>query len=78
MSMNLCFDVKGGAGMVDFPYQTSTELTYAVLNEKDDDKRLALIRKDIESWGRSKEEIERIMGEVEALMKSPNLELSLI
>lgn len=78
MSMNLCFDVKGGAGMVDFPFQTPEELTYAVLREPDNDKRLTLIRKACEGYGWSKEDIETTLSEIEALMKSPNLELSLI
>jgi hypothetical protein len=77
MSTNLCFDVKGG-GMVDFPFQTTTELTYAVLKEQDHDKRLALIRKELEKNKYNKKEIKDTLTEIEALMKNPNLELSLI
>lgn len=77
MSMNLCFDVKGG-GMVDFPFQTPTELTYDVLREPNNDKRLALLRAAMEKWSWDKKQIEETLGTIEALMKSPNLELSLI
>ena len=78
MSMNLCFDVKGGKGMVDFPFQTPTELTYAVLKETDNTKRLEMPRSAMEEYGWHKKDIEETLEEIEGLMKSPNLELSLI
>lgn len=78
MSMNLVFFVKGGEGMVDFPFQTPTDLTHAVLKEKDDSKRLALLRKACEDWKWSKKDIKRSLGIVEALMKSPTLEMGMI
>ena len=78
MSMNLIFDVKGGAGMVDFPFQTSTDLTYAVLKEPDNDKRLALIRKELKQNTYTKKEIAEMIERIKALMKNPNLELTLM
>jgi hypothetical protein len=75
--MNLVFEVKGG-GSVDFPIQTPTKLTYAVLKEKNIDKRLALIRKEIESYGWGKKDTTERMNEIKVLMNNPNLELTFI
>jgi len=77
MSMNLVFEVKGG-GSVDFPIQTPTELTYAVLKEKDINKQLAMIRKEIEGYGWEKKDTNERMNEIKALMNNPNLELTFI
>ena len=83
MSMNLCFNVKkcktcGHFGHVEFPFQTSTYLTYAVLALKTIEERLALIRLTITNYGWDKEDIEKYMCEIEALMTSPTLELGMI
>ena len=77
MSMNLTFDVKGG-GTVDFPIQTSTNLTFAVLKEKDINKRLDMIRKEIEGYGWGKKDTNDRMNEIKTLMNNPNLELTFI
>ena len=83
--MNLIFDVKEGAGMVDFPWQTPTELTYKVLALETKEEQLSLLREWAEEHLYSYEPantrergIASTMAEVEALMASPNLELSLI
>jgi hypothetical protein len=75
--MNLCFEVKGGAGIVDFPFQTPTSLTHAVYNESSNEKRLMLIRAYLdERQSDDKEWVEEVFAEVKALMESPNLELT--
>ncbi len=78
MSMNLCFDVKGAPAIVDFPFQTPTDLTYAVLEEEDPEKRLILIETQLIEWGFNEEELAYKMAEVKALMDSPNLKLTMI
>ena len=40
MSMNLCFNVKNGEAIIDFPYQTATKLTYAVMDTKTNEEKL--------------------------------------
>ena len=79
MSMNLIFDVKESPAIVSFPYQTSTSLTFAGLAEDDNDKRIALIKEDIDGWANyDDEEKKDMLNEVVALINSPALELSLI
>lgn len=50
MSMNLIFTKPCGCHE-EFPYQTSTSLTYAVLGAHTREEQLELIRKDLESHG---------------------------
>lgn len=76
MSMNLIFDVKGGAGCVDFPFQTPTTLTKAVLRAEGQEAKLKLIREELEGRGCIPEDIVSVLEEVKALMDNPNLELS--
>ena len=85
MSMNLCFDVVGGAGMVEFPWQTSTNLTYEILAMPSKEEQLKALKKYIQKEmylyeeGSERERWqEQTYAEVEALMTSPNLKLSLI
>ena len=77
MSMNLIFNVKGGAGCVDFPFQTPTSLTYQVLAAESKQKQLQVIYDYIDKW----EDIgfgKAIKKEVADLFDNPNLELSII
>ena len=74
MSMNLHFKVKGGAGFVDFPFQTPTTLSYAVLAESDREKRLKLIR---EYLGKHAYTV-KLIREIRELMENPNLELTVL
>ena len=79
MSMNLIFEVVGVDACVDFPFQTSTNLTYAVLKEPNLEKRLKLVKSDIDTWiGWSKKEKADMYKKCEKLMRSPKLKLSLI
>ena len=79
MSMNLVFDVKNNPhGMVDFPFQTSSELTRDVLDEPCNNKRIEIIRSRITEYGWDSEDIDRIMSEVITLINCDTLELSII
>ncbi len=83
MSMNLCFEVKKcdkchRGPMVDFPFQTPTELTWAVLRAEGNDARLKLIQDQLEKWKWSIEDINRTMEEITTLINDPTLELSYI
>jgi hypothetical protein len=78
MSMNLCFDVVGG-GHAEFPYQTSTKLTYAVLEAKTADERLQLILNDLISRDFDEYEVYGdLKQEVSILLNNPNLILTMI
>ena len=78
MSMNLIFDVKGGSGIVDFPFQTSTDLTYAVLNAKTKEEQVALVEKEMRERGFKNHQIKEQLGTVKALLSNPNLSISMI
>lgn len=83
MSMNLIFNIKksenwkGGCHCIEFPYQTSTDTTYAVLAAKTIKDRMKLIEKDLSHMD-DKEYKDLILEEVKYLMEDESLELSLI
>ncbi len=74
MSLNLVFLVKGG-GVVQFPIQTTTKVTLAVLNTKSVRKRLSIINEELKWWGWAKESRVETLKRIEALMDNPNLTL---
>ena len=78
MSINLFFKVKNGAGMVDFPFQTSTDLTYAVMKAKGREEQIKLLSDEMRLWGWGLADINEMLAEIEALMDNPNLELGYI
>lgn len=49
MSMNLAF--QKGKAIADFPFQTPTVLTRAVLAAVEQEKRLQLIENELKAWG---------------------------
>ena len=76
MSMNLNFCTKSNPpAFIDFPFQTPTVLTYAVMAEKDNTKRLKLIREHMITSGWEQENINRVMAEIEIMVNNPKLEL---
>jgi hypothetical protein len=75
MSMNLIFEVKGSSAYVDFPFQTPTDLTYAVIREKDIEKRIELIRNFLNTL-RNKDANAYLMVECDTLMRDDKLELT--
>lgn len=76
MSLNLCFDVVGGAGMVEFPFQTTTALTRKVINEPDREERIAILSEYVRSTFEDQGWAEEVIAEIRALMSNPNLRLS--
>lgn len=79
MSMNLYFETLDGAGMVDFPFQTPTELTYAVLKEGNTPtQQVELVRDFMTTCHWPEDDIKRVMSEMQALMDSPHLQLTLM
>jgi hypothetical protein len=76
MSANLIFKVKGG-GHVDFPFQSPIDLTYAVLAEPNIRKKLTLIDEKMQRWWWGKETRQKIISNIEALLKNPNLILTM-
>ena len=80
MGMHLVFDIKGSSSgaCVDFPWQTSTDLTWAVLGEKNKEKRIALIEKDVRSWrDMTDEKFERVMDKVKTMLNDDTLEIGI-
>ncbi len=71
MSMNLCF--MSGKYFIEFPYQTSTNTTYAVLNASSLEERIDLIRKELEEC----ESLE-LLPECIEMMTDKSLVLSII
>jgi hypothetical protein len=77
MSMNLMFAVRGG-GAVDFPFQTPTKLTYAVLAAPGKATRLQLLDDAMKEWGWSNTVRVEKMRAIKALMQNPALTLEMI
>ena len=77
MSMNLIFETKDGH-VVDFPFQTPTELTYKVLNEESQELRIKLVKGQIDRWDLDEGYRDALYSEVEKLMTDPTLTLSMI
>ena len=69
--MNLMFEVKGSTAYVDFPFQTPTDLTYAVIREKDIEKRIQLVKDYIKNI----DDNTYLIEECETLMRDEKLEL---
>lgn len=79
MSFNLIFITKAeSAEIIDFPFQTPTQLTFAVINEKDPTARKKLILEHMTKCGWEKEIIDSMMEKVENLMSNPSLHLTYI
>ena len=78
MSMNLIFKVKDCQGYVDFPFQTPTKLTFSVMERGTREDRLSLIREFIELTPWPPDIKQSKMAEVESLINSSCLELTII
>ena len=76
MSLNLVFLVKGG-GVVQFPIQTSTEVTLAVLNTKSRRERLRIINEELKTWEWTEEGRKETMKKIRVLMSNPELTLKM-
>lgn len=79
MSMNLIFQTKNGEHFEEFPFQTPTNMTYAVLAEKTKEKQLDIIKSYTFSlFNDDTEFAEMVLEEIQVLMNDDKLELSLI
>ena len=79
MSFNLIFITKAEpAEIIDFPFQTPTQLTFAVINEKDPPARKTLILEHMTKCGWEKEVVDSMMEKIESMMNNPALHLSYI
>ena len=76
MSLNLVFLVKGG-GIVQFPIQTSTEVTLSVLNTKSRRERLRIINEELKRWEWTKRGRAETLKGIKTLMDNPNLKLDM-
>ena len=76
MSLNLVFLVKGG-GIVQFPIQTPTEVTLAVLNTKSRRERLRIINEELKQWEETKRGRTETIKRIKLLMDNPNLKLDM-
>jgi len=76
MSMNLVFITVPGNYMVEFPYQTSTDVTRAVLKAATIEDKLDILRKDIQSFSDGDIEWESdILSEIESGLRDKTLKL---
>lgn len=80
MSMNLCFNTKAGNHFIDFPYQTPTTLTDAVLAAKTLEEKIELIRQNLNSHRTpgNTVDIDELFKKCEAMMRDTSLELDYI
>jgi len=87
--MNLAFKIVGkgneitdlmddGCGYIDFPYQTTTDISNKVLTAKDKEEQLTIIREDLISNDWDKREIDRVLKRIKTLMHMPCLKLVII
>jgi len=78
MSMNLEF-IDENCNPVDFPYQTSTRVTYAVFNTKTRSGKMKIIRRDLSMRGKRKKQIDRWgkekYREAKAMLRNKSLRL---
>ena len=74
MSINLVFLMKD-VGVVPFPIQTSTDLTYKVLREESNEGRLRIINEELKKWEWTKKGRVETLKRIKTLMDNPNLTL---
>lgn len=77
MSMNLVFITKEGRHLVDFPYQTSTDLTYAVFEKSAVEDQILLIAKDLEQLD-DDEYKRQLLIHIEEMLRDKTLELEIM
>lgn len=89
MSMNLAFEIVGkgseitdlmddGYGYIDFPYQTTTDISNKVLRAKNEEEQLTIIREDLISNDWNKREIDKALKKIKTLMNMTCLKLVII
>lgn len=78
MSMNLAFETVRGKHFVDFPFQTPTDLSYAVLKASSVEDRLKLIEARLRGWKWSDGECAEMLDRIQVLLKDNTLRLIVI
>lgn len=69
MSMNLHFETRKGGHIIDFPYQTRTDTSYAVLKAETIEEKMSILRNDDSQLP------ERVFRECERMLKDKSLRL---
>jgi hypothetical protein len=83
MSMSLAFKVREGGYLIEFPYQTSTDVSRKVLKEPIPSKRLHIIKEDLlaqidEYDGDDVAWYNEIVNEVQGMLNDKKLKLIII
>ena len=76
MSMNLAFEIDGV--IVDFPFQTRTNLSYAVYNAKNTSARLKLIEIELKTYGWRRHDIDDLLDKCRKLLSNRKFKLIII
>ncbi len=76
MSMNLAFEIEGQR--VDFPFQTPTNLSYAVMKAKGLQQRLDLIEAELKGWEWDKQAIDEKIAQCRKLLSNKKFKLVII
>ena len=74
--MNLAFEFSGV--IIDFPFQTPTTLSRAVMKAKGLQQRLDLIEAELKNWGWPKEDIDEMLTKCRRSMTNKNFKLVMI
>ena len=75
MSMNLAFKKVCCNSLIEFPFQTPTDLTKKVLLESNKNKRLQLIENQLIKWQWDQIDINKTMSEIKELFNNNKLQL---
>lgn len=80
MSMNLAFKIrsKNMTHIVDFPFQTPTNLTYKVLAANTTDERITLIADQLRAWSWSADEVKVLLDQIRTMLNDEDLTLIMI
>ena len=78
MSLNLQFRVIDDSATVDFPFQTPTELSEAVMKTKDKEIQIKLIVKYLKSIKWNEPAIRDAMVKIRSMLYSKHLKLEII
>jgi hypothetical protein len=76
--MNLAFETVQGRYLVNFPFQTSTDLSFKVYRATTNQQRIQLIEEQVKAWKWEKRDIDRVMREVKELFNDPTLRLVIV
>lgn len=77
MSMNLAFKTSTG-DLVDFPFQTPTNLSYKIANANSTKDRLDLVKDQLKMWKWNKHQIDSMIVKCAALFADNTLRLIVI